>query len=101
MPQFFWKYLGMEEHWKRAHSSITMPENLATLLEITDKEREELKKFDKAKNPGKAKKRKRKERQRDLERTAQEERTKRCAEDWAKARAEAVPEPAGGTTDAL
>ena len=61
MQQFFWKYRGMKEHWDRAHASFAMPSDLKQLLEIEDKERNELKKISKAKGPSRAKKRKKKE----------------------------------------
>jgi hypothetical protein len=61
MQQFFWKYRGMKEHFDRAHASFAMPSDLKQLLEIEDKERNELKKFSKAKGPSRAKKRKKKE----------------------------------------
>ena len=32
MAQFFWKYKGMLAHWKRAHSTETMPAELSEQL---------------------------------------------------------------------
>ena len=87
MPQYFWKYRGMMNHWKRFHSTVTMPESLATVLKITDEEREELKKFAKRKDLAKTKKRKRKEIDRANDQAAQEQRTKLAAEAWAQEKA--------------
>lgn len=40
MPQFFWKFRGMGDHWVRSHSSLTMPPDLMEMLVITEKERD-------------------------------------------------------------
>jgi hypothetical protein len=55
MAQFFWKYRGMLAHWQRAHSTKTMPTELAEQLKISEKEKSGLLKFAKSSGAGAAK----------------------------------------------
>jgi hypothetical protein len=57
MAQYFWKYRCMDEHWKRAHSSMTMPASLVADLKIEENERAELKNFASASVKSQTKKR--------------------------------------------
>ena len=55
MAQFFWKYKGMLAHWKRAHSTKTMPAELSEQLKPSEKEKSDLVKFAKSSGAGAAK----------------------------------------------
>jgi hypothetical protein len=98
MQQFFWKYLCMEAHWKRAHSSITMPESLVTDLKIKEEEHTELKKFKSASAKSQTKKRRTAEAKAAPAAVAAEARLQAAAKTWGTSQMPPAATPAA-TTD--
>ena len=52
MGQYFWKYVCMETHWARMHSTVEKPAALVEALKLHPDEIEKLKSFAKSKDQG-------------------------------------------------